>query len=483
MTPNHLLLYRLAETMLQQEQHVLSVDLLFDDSQIGEFVKSIQIDSPYQQMLLEGVLTESVQAEKLYVSFTVEGYFHYVLGEVIQNQTDGKGAESLSHIVEENNLNGAKEGVEHCLIRLIGINQYKVLFELIDLGGKVLKNCVAPLAVLLMKEATSNTRMASRFATEESCLRNVLQLLIENSTENDFIVLFDTIYYLKQIQKNKLLKTIYDLIIEFENYNSVTFTEILIIGIPFVHQNQKINLLDRLENEIEKINTLPEYPAIVHELATQYLILSDFEKAKELFEKVLNIFESKEVLFLDEIEKIYTNLGAIYWYSEDLDKTRKYYELAYRHCIKSFGENHPQTALGIHNLALIKVLEEDFDESIRLFNRSLNIILKNDGNSHPNTARAYSNLGSAYLKKSEYKTAFELFSQALYIDKQVFHEYHPNLGLDYDDIGDVYFHEKEFLKARENYERSRMIFSKNYGENFEHVKLLDHKITLTYDIQ
>ena len=62
---------------------MLPVDLLFDDEQIGDFVKSIQIDSPYQQMLLEGVLTESVKDEKLYVSFTVEGYFHFVLGEFL----------------------------------------------------------------------------------------------------------------------------------------------------------------------------------------------------------------------------------------------------------------------------------------------------------------------------------------------------------------------------------------------------------------
>ena len=55
MTDNHQLLYRLAELMLQHEQHILPVDLLFDDEQIGDFVKSIQIDSSYQQMLLEGV--------------------------------------------------------------------------------------------------------------------------------------------------------------------------------------------------------------------------------------------------------------------------------------------------------------------------------------------------------------------------------------------------------------------------------------------
>ena len=89
MTSNHLLLYRLTELMLEHEQHILSVDLLFDDDQIGDFVKSIQIDSPYQQMLFEGVLTESVRDEKLNVSYTVEGYFHYVLGEVIYNKTNG----------------------------------------------------------------------------------------------------------------------------------------------------------------------------------------------------------------------------------------------------------------------------------------------------------------------------------------------------------------------------------------------------------
>jgi hypothetical protein len=50
MTTNHLLLYHLAELMLENEQHVLAVDTLFDDDVIADFVKSIQIDSPYKQM-------------------------------------------------------------------------------------------------------------------------------------------------------------------------------------------------------------------------------------------------------------------------------------------------------------------------------------------------------------------------------------------------------------------------------------------------
>ena len=63
MTNNHLLLNRLAEIMLDRDQRILPIDFLFADQQIGDFVKSIQIDYPYQKMLLEGVLTEFVRNE------------------------------------------------------------------------------------------------------------------------------------------------------------------------------------------------------------------------------------------------------------------------------------------------------------------------------------------------------------------------------------------------------------------------------------
>ena len=53
MTTNQHLTFRLAERMLATGHPELSVDDLFEDELIGDFVKSIQIDSPYQQLLLE----------------------------------------------------------------------------------------------------------------------------------------------------------------------------------------------------------------------------------------------------------------------------------------------------------------------------------------------------------------------------------------------------------------------------------------------
>ena len=49
MTSNQILLNHLVELMLEQLHHILSVDNLFDDEIISDFVKSIQIDSPYQK--------------------------------------------------------------------------------------------------------------------------------------------------------------------------------------------------------------------------------------------------------------------------------------------------------------------------------------------------------------------------------------------------------------------------------------------------
>jgi hypothetical protein len=102
-------------------------------------------------MLLEGILTESVKDEKLFVSFTVEGYFHYVLGEVIFNQSIGQGTQFLLNIIEHNKLNGAKEGVEQCLIRDINKNEISRVIEMIDLGGEAEKVARYPLAHAFMK--------------------------------------------------------------------------------------------------------------------------------------------------------------------------------------------------------------------------------------------------------------------------------------------------------------------------------------------
>jgi tetratricopeptide (TPR) repeat protein len=192
MTNNNFLLSRLTELMLENKNHILPVDLLFDDELIGDFVKSIQIDSPYQQMLLEGVLTESVRDEKLFVSFTVEGYFHYVLGSTLYHLSTNKNADYFVNLILSNSLNGLQEGVTECLVRQCTNSCFDSVIELIDKGEVFHQLSVAPLANSFVFESTEK----------------MISILLQKETEKEFTVLFQILSFLRKQNKIEVINNI-----------------------------------------------------------------------------------------------------------------------------------------------------------------------------------------------------------------------------------------------------------------------------------
>jgi tetratricopeptide (TPR) repeat protein len=173
--------------MLEKEQHILPVDELFDDKVISDFVKSIQIDSPYQQMLLEGVLTESVRDEKLFVSFTVEGYFHFVLGDVIFEHSIDKDHNYLISLLEGNALNGIKNGVEQCLIKEVNHGKLDRLVAFIDAGGEAESVARFPLVHAFMKnkvEDVFQTLMENPSASDWNVIKHVRGVLLGNQKQH-----------------------------------------------------------------------------------------------------------------------------------------------------------------------------------------------------------------------------------------------------------------------------------------------------------
>ena len=43
--------------MLDKESTQISLDQLYEDEEIGHYVKNIQIDSPFQQLIFSGIIT------------------------------------------------------------------------------------------------------------------------------------------------------------------------------------------------------------------------------------------------------------------------------------------------------------------------------------------------------------------------------------------------------------------------------------------
>ena len=361
MTSNHLLLYRLSELMLQYEQHILSVDLLFDDEQIGDLVKSIQIDSPYQQMLLEGVITESVREEKLYVSFTVEGYFHYVLGEVIYNKTQGKGSEELKQIVEENKLNGAKEGVEQCLIRDVQKDDLTRLIWLIDQNEVFIKICVNP--VFTGFKFRYQLLTASNKQKVNSSIKKILSNLLNQPTEMDYKLIFEVI----SLANNQNLKSL---------------------------ANQMTSSLVKLV----KIDSATKAVLISKTLE----FLQDYPLRKKVVNDLINWQKTTKSQGMLSLE-IFSAIAKTYEVMNFVNEAENYYKKCLKLEMELFGEYHLFTSTSYNQIGLLKLKKGQYYSGLNYFKKNLNIKKQILHESSSEITTAQHNIALAYQYIANYK--------------------------------------------------------------------------------
>lgn len=414
MTSNHLLLYHLAERMLEQQQYILPVDELFDDEIVSEFVKSVQIDSPYQQMLLEGVLTESVRDEKLYVSFTVEGYFHFVIGDVIYDKSKDKDFTYLISLLEANSLNGVKEGVEQCLIKEVNLGHLDRLVAMIDAGGVAEEVARFPLVHAFMKnkvEYVFQTLMKNPSTSDWNVIKHVRGILLGNQKQHivdqlDGIIkesdhLKTTINQLLKSKNELEFSSVLTLISFYSDLNALDQAKTFYT--QFIQEADKRNNQDLLVVALEQLGD-SEYKrsgqdgyraamdaltraATIRESETSpqndklkntyrllgfaYLSLGlQVVKATEYFEKAKTIMleESSDSAELAEIN-LYIGLvnfwrglrGVGRWGHADptlleglnvdlFEYADSQFQMAYNHNFKHLGKTHPQTFKTLHYL-------------------------------------------------------------------------------------------------------------------------------------
>lgn len=419
MTSNHLLLYHLAERMLEEQHHILAVDTLFDDDVIADFVKSIQIDSPYQQMLLEGVLTESVSDEKLFVSFTVEGYFHFVLGDVIFDQSEGKDHTYLIELLQSNRLNGVKEGVEQCLIQEVNQGKLDRLVFLIDAGDIAEQVARFPLVHAFMKNR----------------VEDVFNILMENPSVNDWNVIKHVRGILSSNQKQQLVDQLDGIIKEsvqlrqtinelLESKNEIKFTEALTL-ISFYSD---LNALDqakqyytRFIEEAEKRNDQNSLVIALEQLGDSEYKRSGhdgYKAAMDALSRAAEIRESEATPQKDKLKNTYRLLGFAYLsLGLQVVKSTEYFEKAKAIMLEEATDS-PELAeinlyIGLVNFwrglrgvgrwghadpSLLEGLDVDlFEYADAQFQQAFNYHFKHLGKTHPQTFKAIH-----YLQENRY---------------------------------------------------------------------------------
>lgn len=440
MTSNHLLLYRLAELMLEHEQHILPVDLLFDDEQIGDFVKSIQIDSPYQQMLLEGVITESVHDEKLYVSYTVEGYFHYILGNVIEmNQLKSKKIEDLQKLIESK-LSGMKPGLEQYLIKCSVNGNESVIFNFIDLFPNNLDLVIKAFVSLIV----NNDR------------KKVLDTLFENVTDNDLLLLIEVLNYI-----NNYLPQI---LIEFENellqYKFLSEKDIFKKSYIEALRNTSTDSIDlKFLDNISSNDFDIEFEINIVKI-NLFSKLNYFKSAEKTIKRNLYILSKLKSNNRRNIVKMFYNNISIF-YSEVGN-----YNLAIeasKNALSFSDESQSDYGILMNNIALRYIEIDRYDDAEKHLKIALNFDLKKFGNYSENVASRYGNFGLLNINKENYLEAIDYLKLALKIDKSLFGNEDDIIATRLINLSEAYRNTNQIEEALKCIFESRKIDIANYG--------------------
>jgi tetratricopeptide (TPR) repeat protein len=119
------------------------------------------------------------------------------------------------------------------------------------------------------------------------------------------------------------------------------------------------------------------------------------------------------------------------------DEAEPLYQQALAIMRERLGEQHPDTATSLNNLAGLYQAQGRYDEAEPLYQQALAIRKARLGEQHPDTATSLNNLAGLYQAQGRYDEAEPLYQQALAIRKARLGEQHPDTATSLNDLASV----------------------------------------------
>ncbi|MFM7053145.1 MAG: tetratricopeptide repeat protein, partial [Bacteroidota bacterium] len=404
--------------------------------------KSVQIDSPYQQMILEGVLTESVRDEKLFVSFTVEGYFHYVLGEVMCILCQRVGFESMIEYTKHKKFSHLDEGLTQFFVNEVNRGNHDLIiraqkndFE----KPNLLASSVVQMLMLqpnfkdiyeyddeiLWKSVINKLFAIAKYSKIENCLNQIGRQLAKKILNNDILSCL-TNEYLKSIIKDlenteiKLAVEFYlgryhDVISYYENQNEddqFNGSSLNIIASSMIDIGMFNSALDILQQEKNSATDIIDNLRL-ESIACNGLELNDralkaigiaIIKSRELYGSFH--LKTAELLNLEGLYRLVS--GDFQMAMDSFDKSGDIYK-------RLKGVKNFEFATTLNNKGLVSYHSGNIQKALMDWEEAVTILASFGMGAHPETANTHKNLAFAHEKLGQISNAKDHVSSALEI--------------------------------------------------------------------
>ena len=145
---------------------------------------------------------------------------------------------------------------------------------------------------------------------------------------------------------------------------------------------------------------------------------------------------------------------------------------------QSFGENHPNVAIDLNNLALLLQATNRLSEAEPLMRRALAIGEQSFGENHPDVAIRLNNLATLLQATNRLSEAEPLMRRALAIDEQSFGEYHPRVAVQLNNLARLLQETNRLSEAEPLMRRALAIDEQSFGENHPKVAIRLNNLAL-----
>ena len=466
-------LVELAGYMISKNSLQVSLDELFDVPHLSDAVKNIQIDSPHQQLIRKGILTQYFQHNTLQVSFTMEASFHYVVSKNLK-------LDIALNLLKKNSI--WKESIKYFLWDKAAIKDNLLIFELIDL--EEFPNDLAVLALsqritLFGAEDTLNQLFLNESKDDWNVLKQAFkyikesrpkstvefadQILIHcNTGLNDANRLF-AIELLSEATKSKA-DIFYKQFVEVETLEVVE--EITALAKYFTKYGKHKESADLFEKAITLLPVNSNLlGSILEEIAICQKELRNLTKAWESINNAESFYKSKQIFSHDVEGRILNLKGEVKEDQGFSSEALVYYQYAYHLNKVNHGSFHHETIKSRIKIAGMQIQILGIDAyylALKEYEETLTLNIQFYGESNPNVATTLIDIAAIWQSFGDHDKALEYYERAITIYLQNYGESHPNVVSLLNFIGEIWENKGDYDKALEYYRRAKAIRPQYY---------------------
>jgi CHAT domain-containing protein/Tfp pilus assembly protein PilF len=147
---------------------------------------------------------------------------------------------------------------------------------------------------------------------------------------------------------------------------------------------------------------------------------------------------------------------------------------------QQLGNNHPDVATGLNNLAALYRAQSRYIEAEPLYLEALAIYRQQLGNNHPSVANSLNSLALLYRNQGRYGEAEPLFQNSLAIYRQQLGDNHPSVANSLNSLALLYRDQGRYGEAEPLFQNSLAIYRQQLGDNHPSVANSLNSLALLY---